>query len=265
VTWYGRQTIRHPNYVGPIDWESVVRTSFGMLVRAQFQESLGMRLILREEHEPELTERIKARLQPGDTFIDVGANIGYYTLLASHLVGGGGLVLAFEPSQPNLARLADNLTLNKCQNVLLYSVALSDADTVAKLSLPWHINYGVASLGNGPSSRGPDCFSQGYTLTATKPLDDLVSPTRFAGRLTVKIDAEGHEPQVLKGMEKLLRESTDVCLACEVAPQCYPASDIYHFMSSLGFRGEFYDSGDWRSITPSRLPGKLCNAWFWRG
>src|SRR5438552_629440 len=80
--WYGRQTIRHPNYVGPISWKCVVRTAFDMLMQAQFQESLGMKLILREQHEPELTQRIKESLRRGDGFIDVGANIGYYTLLA---------------------------------------------------------------------------------------------------------------------------------------------------------------------------------------
>jgi FkbM family methyltransferase len=265
VTWYGKQVTRHPNYVGPIDWDAVIRTSFGMLMRAQFQESLGMRLILGETHEPELTERIAKRLRPGDTFIDVGANIGYYTLLASQRVGKDGLVFAFEPSPPNLAHLAGNLTLNKCNNVVLYSVALSDTDVVAKLSLPWHINSGVASLGNGPSCHGEACFLPGHTLTATRRLDGLLTPDQLRGRLTVKIDAEGHEPQALRGMENLLAGASDVCVACEVSPASYPVGELCERLASLGFQGEYFSGGRWTRITPQHFPSDMCNAWFWKG
>jgi FkbM family methyltransferase len=265
ASWYGRQAISHPNYLGPIAWERVVPTPWAMLMRAQFQESLGRKLILRETHEPELTQRIQENLRRGDLFVDVGANIGYYTLLASRLVGEEGLVLAFEPSPSNLARLADNLVLNRCQNVLLFSEALSDREGAAKLSLPWAINSGVCSLGNGPSTHGDECFRNGYTLAATRRLDDVlasVAPGRRVG--VVKIDAEGHEPQVLRGMGELLRTCPDVRVACEVAPASYPVATLVGYLDRLGFQGEAFWGGRWHRITSDGWPEGLFNCWFWR-
>lgn len=266
ASWYGRQAIRYPRKLGPIGWERVVPTSSGMLMRASFQEAIGRRLILRKPFEPEVTERIRDSLLPGDAFIDVGANIGYYTLLASQLVGEGGLVLAFEPAPANLARLAENLVLNGCRNVVLFSEALSDAGAVARLSLPWAINAGVCSLGNGPSAHGDECFRHGYTLTATRRLDDVLTSVPLGGRRVgvVKIDAEGHEPQVLRGMEQWLRTAPGVRLACEVATDSYPAAEVVGFLDGLGFRGESFGAGGWEPLTPDRPPTGLCNCWFWR-
>jgi FkbM family methyltransferase len=264
AAWYGKQTIRHPNYLGTITWDQVVRTNFGMLMRAQFQECIGRKLILREMHEPELTERIQGTLRAGDAFIDVGANIGYYTLLASRLVGEQGLVFAFEPSPANLARLAENVTLNGCRNVLLFSEALSDLESIGKLSLPWAINSGVASLGNGPSAE-EGCYANGFSLTATRRLDAILGPLQPKQPIrVVKIDAEGHEPQVLRGMETLLRSSPGMRVACEISPKSYSVDDLCGYLVALGFQGEFFEEARWRPIRSDRLPDRLCNAWFWR-
>jgi len=226
-----------------MSWKCVVRTAFDMLMQAQFQESLGMKLILREQHEPELTHRIKESLRRGDGFIDVGANIGYYTLLASKLVGEDGLVLAFEPSPPNLARLADNLMLNRCNNVLLFSEALSDAGTDARLSLPWHINSGVASLGNGPSSNGEACFASGYTLTATTRLDDVLASLSISRPMrVVKIDAEGHEARILLSTQGEDWLRTDAMLEIGSAKN---AAAIFEHCDRLGVR-IFTQKTGWR-------------------
>ena len=93
-------------------------------------------------------------------------------------------------------------------------------------------------------------------VLASVPLDRPVS--------VVKIDAEGHEPQVLRGMEKVLRTSPGIRVACEISPQSYPVADLCAYLSSLGFQGEYYRVGQWHRITPDHLPDILCNAWFWR-
>jgi len=264
-SWYGKQSIRHPNFVGPIRWERTVRTAFGAVMKVNFQEMLGRKLILGESHEPELTERIRGALRPGDVFVDVGANIGYYTLLASRMVGEGGLVMAFEPSHPNLACLARNVTLSECRNVLVLSEALSDHVGVHKLSLPWAINSGVASLGNGPSANGPDCFAAGYTLTIARPLDDILPGLPLCRPVRViKVDAEGHEPEVIRGMEKLLRHHGQRYLACELSPENYDVAALCEYLRSLGYQGEYYSGNRWRPIASNAPPRGLCNAWFWR-
>jgi FkbM family methyltransferase len=265
AVWYGKQTMRYPNHLYPLTWERVIRTADGFLMRVQFQESLGRRLMFKEIHEPELVQRIRAHLHEGEAFIDVGANQGYYTLMASRIVGPQGRVLAFEPSPMNLARLAGNLALNICNNVLLFSEALSSGHGVGKLSLPWAINSGVCSLGNGPSAYGNTAFEKGYTLTAMQSLDKVLATIEIEQKIAiVKIDAEGHEFEILQGMKNLLATTTDLKIACEISPQSYSVKEFFEFMQQWGFTGELYDKTSWKPINPACPPVSLCNAWFWR-
>jgi FkbM family methyltransferase len=245
-------------------WERIVDLPYGIRMHAEFREAIGMTLLLGEMYEPALTQRVAANLGRGGVFVDVGANMGYYTLLASRLVGNDGLVLAFEPSHANLAQLGKNLMLNGCQNVLVFSEALSDCARVAKLSLPWVFNSGVCSLGNGPSSGLSE--SGRFTLTPTRRFDDVVASIGLDRPVSVvKIDAEGHEPQVVRGMEKLLRSTPNVQLVCELASMSYPVADFISNLRSLGFRGEYYRNGKWQVVDPTTIPDRsLYNAWFSR-
>ncbi len=72
------------------------------------------------------TATIRSLLRPGDTFIDVGANFGWYTVIASDVVGNDGRVIAFEPAPAALALLRHNIQANGCENVTLEPEALSD-------------------------------------------------------------------------------------------------------------------------------------------
>ena len=76
--------------------------------------------------EPAETALIRSQLKPGDTFIDVGANFGYYTVLASKLVGPTGRVIAFEPDPRSFQLLERNVARNGCTNVVLEQKALAD-------------------------------------------------------------------------------------------------------------------------------------------
>jgi FkbM family methyltransferase len=83
--------------------------------------------------EPEMTEEFRRRVKPGMTLADIGANVGYYTILASRLVGPTGKVLAFEPDEDNLAYLRKNLAENGCGNVQVYPFAVGAKDGEADL------------------------------------------------------------------------------------------------------------------------------------
>src|SRR5256885_2002345 len=77
-------------------------------------------------YEPAVQHVIRRQLHPGDVFWDVGAHIGFYTLIASRLVGPMGAVHAFEPFEPNLMRLRASVVLNSAKNVTVHGVAISD-------------------------------------------------------------------------------------------------------------------------------------------
>ena len=147
---------------------------------------------------------LQETLSPGDVVFDVGANEGFFTLLAGRLVEPGGFVVAFEPSPRNLRRLRSNLRLNSLDCVQVLPVAASDRtgrDTLL-----------ITRYGGGPTlmSAGevpPDFIRR--KRVGTVRIDDLVGKTLPLPDV-VKIDVEGAEGLVLDGMNRTLsrRETT---------------------------------------------------------
>jgi FkbM family methyltransferase len=228
---------------------------------APFGDVQGMSLILDGCWEPELTQRISATLKLGDVFVDVGANMGYYTLLASQAVGNDGLVVAFEPSRSNFQTLLKNLQSNPSGNVMVLNLALSDQDSIAKLWGSPYFNTGVCSL------RGPDFAASpsDFALTPTTRLSNIGSLKGLWPRVRLmKVDVEGLELAVLRGAEEVLRESQNLQITCEISPQWAETANLVGYLSDFGFVGEAFEDGQWRPIRPDCLPTNQCNGWFRR-
>jgi FkbM family methyltransferase len=167
------------------------------------------------DHEP-LTRRTLANLlKPGSVVIDVGANIGYFTLIAAARVGSRGKVHSVECSSETLAILRENVRLNGLENVEVHPVAASNKHGELKLNTS-AIGLSWFSLhGNWPQIPG-----SGLTATVPAvPLDDIVH-TRVD---VVKIDAEGADLDVLQGMQRILSENPHVALIVEWAPMMLKA------------------------------------------
>src|SRR5205085_1712242 len=111
---------------GRVDDEVLVPTDFGFSIYCSRRSGIGQTLITEGRWEGLLSRTILACLRPGDFAIDVGANIGYDTLLMSSAVGPDGLVLAFEPEPCNLALLLKNVARAPYPNIVVQSLALSD-------------------------------------------------------------------------------------------------------------------------------------------
>ena len=150
-------------------------------------------------YEPCLSRVLSSRLRSGGVFLDVGANIGYYTLMAARKVGSAGRVYAFEPNPPVSSRLAENVVLNGLGNVELHRCALSDASADMCLYVP------ADEVGNGHASLCEQGWTAAERVTVrTQRLDDLLLP-QLARCDLVKIDAEGAELAVLRGARELVR------------------------------------------------------------
>lgn len=145
--------------------------------------------------EPEYA-RLRDWISSGDWVMDIGANVGHYTVRLSQLVGNTGRVLAFEPVPPTFELLAANVSSAGAQNVSLFNVAVSSQSSVMGMSMPQFdsglTNYYMAGL----TSAG------GEFDVLTMALDAIMPPKRIA---LIKIDVEGHELQALYGMQQLLR------------------------------------------------------------
>ncbi len=148
--------------------------------------------------EPQETRLLLATLRPGDVFVDVGANIGYFTLIASRAVGESGAVLAFEPEAENFRLLEHNCRVNACRNVRARQLALGRAEAEARLYLN-EDNRGDHSLYPGDSGRD----SQGIRVVNGSRLILGEHPRVDC----VKIDTQGAECEVVAGLLPLLEAS----------------------------------------------------------
>jgi len=136
-------------------------------------------------YEPVETELVKQHIKELDTVVDVGANIGYYTLLMAKLKA---IVHSFEPEPNNFALLKKNVELNHLTNVILYNKAVSNTNGKAKLILADH--------GTGQHKLGNSKFG-------SKIIDVEVTNIKLEHIDFAKIDVEGAELLVLKGMKTL--------------------------------------------------------------
>ncbi|MFF2065840.1 FkbM family methyltransferase [Streptomyces sp. NPDC058200] len=164
--------------------------------------------------EPHLSHWIRARLQPGDVFVDVGANIGYFSVLASRLVGSTGRVVSIEASPDFHQRLLDDALLNKCENIRALNIAVSDKRETLRFVLASSQNRGANSIVpyDGPVESSFE--------SDARPLSEILRAEEVARARIVKIDVEGAEGSVVRGLLPALDSMpADVEIAVEVTPR----------------------------------------------
>jgi FkbM family methyltransferase len=148
---------------------------------------------------PRLTEIFRAVIQPGDTFIDGGANMGFYSLLAAKALKGSGRVVAFEPDRRNLPILHSNVRLNSLDGLIrIEPKALSDNECESDFwSAP-------ENAWGGSLVKRPGAESRRYRVSATT-LDEYIISRNLERVDVIKLDIEGAEPRALHGMRGALR------------------------------------------------------------
>lgn len=144
--------------------------------------------------EPEVTGLMARVLKPGDYAIDGGANIGFFSILMSRLVGDGQ-VLAFEPGDNNLYKLKENLAVNQCENVEIVPQPLWDKEESVKLHLC--VDGSKNSLAAHPDTRG-------HQFVEAATLDDWATASMLRDLRLIKLDIEGAEEKALRGGTALL-------------------------------------------------------------
>lgn len=152
-------------------------------------------LIYNHDYEPTFTKMVKTNVNKGDIIIDVGANIGYFTLLFARLVGCTGKVYAFEPEPTNFKILERNVQVNGFENVILQNTGISDTNGKTKLYLRGKNNIGNNSIFYNSS------YSKSVEIKLQK-LDDIINEKTDV----VKIDVDGAEGNVLFGMKNIIEK-----------------------------------------------------------
>lgn len=246
----------------------VCRTLSGDLVTGTTQDLIQRHLYYFGTWEPNISYWISSTLRPGDGFIDVGANIGHYSLLAAGIVGDAGPVVAIEAAQWIHATLDKHVALNQRRNIRTVQVAASDQRGALRLYHGHAGNIGKTTTiarrdESGTTVRAgmpTPANADGETAPASAPADmqssevpalplaDILSADEIARARIIKIDVEGAELQVLRGLQPLLsRLRPDVEIVMEITPSLMPdaehaRAEIFATMKASGFSAYVFDN-----------------------
>ncbi|MGW4728918.1 FkbM family methyltransferase [Streptomyces shenzhenensis] len=243
----------------------VVTTRSGARFAVDTQDLIQRYVYLFGVWEPHMTSWLRRRLQPGDGFVDVGANVGVFSVLASGLVGDRGRVVAIEASPVFHRRLVQQRALNDCRNIRAVNAAVSDGHKTLTFVLASSRNMGANSIVpyDGPAEST-------FEIEA-RPLPELLEPAEIASARVIKIDVEGAEGGVVRGLAPLLdRLRPDAEISVEVTPERMArlgdsADDLLRTMTDAGFHvyrlANDYAPGSY----PAALSGPSGVPVRWRG
>ena len=210
------------------------RTRFGSRFSGQTQDIVQQYIYYFGMWEPNLTAWIRRRLRSGDTFVDVGANIGYYTLLAGQLVGPTGKVVAIEAAPSAFRALEENVARNQARNVRSSNVACWDSEGTLHL-------YAEGATDSHLTSVLPQAGRTFEGEVPARPLTAILSSDEIRSARLVKIDIEGAEGPAVAGMIPLLTEGRpDLEVMVEVDPDRMPAegpgvNEVLRIFKDAGF------------------------------
>lgn len=173
------------------------RTYFGAAVNCNIHDHIMKRIFFFNIWEPHNSHLIESILRSGDTFVDVGANVGYDSLLGSKLVGHRGKVIAIEAARDIFDQLSSNLARNGIDNVRLVKIAVSDKP--GELTL-----YGGDRGNQGRTSSIQRQNLVPIEVVPTKPLDEILTSEERELVELIKIDIEGGELPVLERLANTL-------------------------------------------------------------
>jgi FkbM family methyltransferase len=158
-----------------------------------------------ETYEIKQTLYFKSLLRPGSVVFDIGANVGYYSLIAAPLVYPNGSVYAFEPVSQQFELLQENAKRNGFSQIFPHKIALSDKSGDAVIHLEDEFNTGLASLRSASRTKLDE-------IVSCVTLDDFVQSQALDRLDVIKIDVEGHESAVLNGGHSTLERFHPVLL-----------------------------------------------------
>jgi FkbM family methyltransferase len=211
------------------------------------------RALYAKDYEAEERHFHNTFLKPGDIYLDIGANMGLFSLIAARRVGAKGQVHAVEPCSATFRRLEENLRLNGLRNVRPHQLAISDQPGKVDMTVSLDGYDAWNSLASPASGR----VLATESVTAAR-LDDFIHQQGLEGRITmIKIDVEGWEAHVLAGGRETLSAPSAPVLQVEFAEHAARAAgsspaNLYQALTGLGYQMYRYDPRQ-RTLIPIRL------------
>jgi len=216
----------YPSWTQDLNPRKIIRTIHGFDIVCDTFDYVGRHVIADKDWESLIGRTISVCARKDGLCLDIGANMGFHTLVMSKSVGPGGRVISFEPDLRNLSALINNIRLNKISHILPVSLALSDHVQIVNMAAPSGINYGLSNLRE--SAEG----NKGHLAMVVR--GDMLPLLKHGETVSlVKIDVEGLEVQVLSGLSGILDRIQH--LICEVSPEWADVTSIFTIMKNAGF------------------------------
>ncbi len=208
-----------------------------------YEDSLLCKLIVEGFEEAEISF-LRRFLRPSDIFIDIGSNIGLFSIHAANIVGEKGSVFAYEPTPKTFTRLIENIQLNNLENIKAFNIGISDS----KGTLCLKVSSSGFDAWNTFVGQEDFKFSRQVDVPV-ETLDDIYQYTFSENKSSIaliKIDVEGWERHVLIGAQSILKKQDAPVLMVEftetnllaAGTNCY---EIYDLVASYGYKWYTYD------------------------
>lgn len=199
---------------GPLKGKRLIVTSGGKFLRGR--------------HEPYKTDALVKNFRKGEIFYDIGAHIGYFSAIASVLNEGSGAVIAFEPRPMNARFFRRHMKLNGLKGVILYEAAVGEYEG----EVMFDTAHGSAT---GMVSAGGDLPVKQLSVSKLVERGEVPAPT------FVKIDVEGGEIEVLKGLRDIIKSARPKILIATHNDECH--SYVVDFLKVNGYKFEILNPG----------------------
>jgi FkbM family methyltransferase len=234
--------------------KKLATTYFGAVLHCDARDLIQNCIIHFGVWEPDVSAAIESVVKPGDTVVDVGANIGYVTLLAASAAGPAGEVIAIDASPGNFDQLRRNILANSLANIQAHNLAVSEKRETLKLYFGQDGNCGRASTR----------WREGAKLEAeiqAVPLDEILTPAQRQAVSLIKIDVEGMEISIIRRlMDTLDLFSSKMKILVEFNPLGDGAKTEFDRLIANGFKPYAIENSyrhkwylNWRRPTPPAL------------
>ncbi len=196
---------------------------------------VGFSILSQAEFEPYMFSTLQKYLRPGSTFVDLGANEGYFSVLAGSLVGEQGKIVSVEPQSRLQEVIQRNLELNSVATATLVQAAISDSAGELEIYLSPDVNTGSSGLFQSTRYRVPT------EKVPVLSLHDLFDRFKISECDLMKVDVEGAEYEAILGSRNLFQQKRIKAIALEIHPSLLnsrglSADEICQFLESCGYQ-----------------------------
>jgi FkbM family methyltransferase len=228
-------------YHSGIFWNKLPQSLGGCWYLCSLRDGIAAEVCFAGRYEAQETLILRALLQPGDTFVDVGANWGYFSLVAARLVGRAGTVISLEPHPTLLEQLCQNVRRNGLGHVRPLGIAACDQTRQLILEC---VEVGLGNSGGSRVVNKPSPGKRVYTVPG-QSVDDALDRCGVEGVACLKMDIEGGEALALKGLRGLAMGRYRRILV-ELHPsllgaQGYSVREVVSILERAGYQGWVID------------------------